>query len=146
MDTAETPSSKADPVGRLPAACSAQTTRPSVPAHGEMASQEQIREGVEAVEEAGGGGTDMGGNPTGEADTGRPGQGGTGQGTNNSTVGDPETTGAAARERTPRQRRHLSTHVRAPVPVATPDAVGPEGAGGEPPGSGRPSDGPPDPS
>jgi hypothetical protein len=74
------------------------SVRPPVPAHGEMASQEQIREAVEAAEEAGGGGTDMGDNPTGEADTGRPGQGGTGQGTNDSTVGDPTTTGAAARD------------------------------------------------
>jgi hypothetical protein len=70
---------------------------PPVPAHGEMASQEQIREAVIAAEEAGGGGTDMGGIPTGEADTGRPGQGGTGQGTDDSTVGSPEVTAEAAR-------------------------------------------------
>ena len=69
---------------------------PPVPAHGEMASQEQIREAVLAAEEAGGGGEDMG--PTGEADTGREGQGGTGQGTNDSAVGTPEDTAAAAEE------------------------------------------------
>src|SRR5688500_5942812 len=48
---------------------------PPVPAHGEMASQEQIREAVLAAEEAGGGGTDMSHTATGEADTGREGQG-----------------------------------------------------------------------
>jgi hypothetical protein len=69
---------------------------PPVPAHGEMASQEQIREAVIAAEEAGGGGEHVG--PTGEADTGREGQGGTGQGTDDSTVGSPETTAAAARD------------------------------------------------
>lgn len=68
-----------------------------VPAHGEMASREQIREAVLAAEEEGGGGTDMGGIPTGEADTGRPGQGGTGQGTDDETVGDPEVTAEAMR-------------------------------------------------
>lgn len=70
---------------------------PPVPAHGEMASQEQIREAVLAAEEAGGGGADTSGIPTGEADTGRPGQGGTGQGTDDSTVGSPEVTAEAAR-------------------------------------------------
>lgn len=71
---------------------------PPVPAHGEMASREQIREAVLAAEEAGGGGTDMTGNPTGEADTGREGQGGTGQGTDDSSIGDPEVTARAMRE------------------------------------------------
>jgi hypothetical protein len=71
---------------------------PPVPAHGEMASREQIREAVLAAEEAGGGGTDMGANPTGEADTGRPGQGGSGQGTDDVSVGDPEITARAARD------------------------------------------------
>ncbi|MCU1369305.1 MAG: hypothetical protein JWO77_499 [Ilumatobacteraceae bacterium] len=70
---------------------------PPVPAHGEMASREQIREAVFAAEEAGGGGTDMSGIPTGEADTGREGQGGTGQGTDDSTIGSPEVTAEAAR-------------------------------------------------
>lgn len=74
------------------------SVRPPVPAHGEMASREQIQEAVRAAEEVGGDGTDMGDNPTGEADTGRPGQGGTGQGTDDSTVGDPEVTATAARE------------------------------------------------
>jgi NADH-quinone oxidoreductase subunit C len=50
-----------------------------VPAHGEVASMDQLQEGDTAVEEAGGGGVDTEGIPTGEADTGRPGQGGTGQ-------------------------------------------------------------------
>lgn len=50
-----------------------------VPAHGEVASMDQLQEGDTAVEEAGGGGVDTTGIPTGEADTGRPGQGGTGQ-------------------------------------------------------------------
>jgi hypothetical protein len=50
-----------------------------VPAHGEVASMGQLQEAEEAVEAAGGGGTDTTGIPTGEADTGRPGQGGTGQ-------------------------------------------------------------------
>jgi hypothetical protein len=68
---------------------------PPVPAHGEMASKKQIREAVLAAEEAGGGGTDMEGIPTGEADTGRAGRGGTGQGTDNSTVGSPEVTAHA---------------------------------------------------
>jgi hypothetical protein len=74
------------------------SVRPPVPAHGEMASQEQIREAVLAAEEAGGGGTDMSGNPTGEADTGRPGQGGAGQGTGDEAVGSPEVTAAAMRD------------------------------------------------
>jgi hypothetical protein len=69
-----------------------------VPAHGEMASQEQLDEGDEAVERAGGGGTDTAGIPTGEADTGRPGQGGSGQGTDDDTVGTPEQTADAATE------------------------------------------------
>lgn len=68
-----------------------------VPAHGEMASREQLREAVLAAEEAGGGGTDTSGVSTGEAETGRPGQGGSGQGTDDSTVGDPEDTAAAMR-------------------------------------------------
>jgi short-subunit dehydrogenase len=67
-----------------------------VPAHGEMASKEQMREAVLAAEEAGGG-TDIGGIPTGEADTGRPGEGGTGEGGNRATEGDPEVTAAAMR-------------------------------------------------
>src|SRR3954462_1106012 len=66
-----------------------------VPAHGEMASQEQLDEGERAVELAGGGGVDTSGIPTGEADTGRPGQGGTGQGTDDETVGAPERTAEA---------------------------------------------------
>jgi hypothetical protein len=70
---------------------------PPVPAHGEMASHEQIREAVLAAEEAGGGGTDMSGNPAGEADTGREGQGGTGQGTDDDAIGSPEVTAHAAR-------------------------------------------------
>lgn len=70
---------------------------PPVPAHGELASKDQIREAVLAAEEEGGG-TDMGGIPTGEADTGRPGQGGSGQGTDDDTVGDPEVTAAAMRQ------------------------------------------------
>lgn len=51
-----------------------------IPAHGEMASQDQLDEGERAAELAGGGGVDTTGIPTGEADTGRPGQGGSGQG------------------------------------------------------------------
>lgn len=70
---------------------------PPVPAHGEMASQAQLDEGDAAVEMAGGGGTDMAGTSTGEAETGRPGQGGTGQGTDESTMGSPEDTARAAR-------------------------------------------------
>src|SRR3954470_21319842 len=66
-----------------------------VPAHGEMASMEQLDEGERAVELAGGGGIDTSGMPTGEADTGRPGQGGTGQGTDDQTVGEPERTAEA---------------------------------------------------
>src|SRR3954463_12865488 len=66
-----------------------------VPAHGEMASQEQLDEGERAVELAGGGGVDTSGIPTGEADTGRPGQGGTGQGTDDEAVGAPERTAEA---------------------------------------------------
>src|SRR3954469_25904497 len=67
-----------------------------VPAHGEMASMEQLDEGERAVEMAGGGGVDTDGLPTGEADTGRPGQGGTGPGTDDQTIGDPEVTAKAA--------------------------------------------------
>src|SRR4051794_17637144 len=66
-----------------------------VPAHGEMASMEQLDEGERAVEEAGGGGVDTSGIPTGEADTGRPGQGGSGQGTDDDTIGEPERTARA---------------------------------------------------
>src|SRR5437588_8856284 len=61
-----------------------------IPAHGEMASAEQLAEGERAVEDAGGGGVDTAGLPTGEADTGRPGQGGTGQGTDDQTINEPE--------------------------------------------------------
>ena len=67
-----------------------------VPAHGEMASHEQLAEGEAAVEVAGGGGTDTSGIPTGEADTGRRGQGGTGQDTDDETIGEPERTARAA--------------------------------------------------
>lgn len=70
--------------------------KPAVPApvaaHGEMASQDQLGLADEAVEAAGGGGTDTTGISTGEADTGRPGQGGTGQGTDDAAVGSPERT------------------------------------------------------
>lgn len=69
-----------------------------VPAHGEMASKEQLDEGERAVEEAGGGGVDTSDIPTGEADTGRPGQGGTGQGTDDQAVGEPERTAQAMEE------------------------------------------------
>lgn len=71
---------------------------PPVPAHGEMASQEQLDEGDRAVEAAGGGGTDTAGIPTGAADTGREGQGGTGQGTDDAAVGSAEITADAMRE------------------------------------------------
>lgn len=73
------------------------SVRAPVPAHGEMASQDQLAEAAEAVEAAGGGGTDVSGIPTGEADTGRPGQGGTGQGTDDEAVGPAEVTAATAR-------------------------------------------------
>ncbi|HRW39361.1 MAG TPA: hypothetical protein P5254_16810 [Aquihabitans sp.] len=71
---------------------------PPVPAHGEVASYEQLAEGDRAVEAAGGGGTDTAGIPTGAADTGREGQGGTGQGTDDAAVGSPERTAEAMRE------------------------------------------------
>ncbi len=67
-----------------------------VPAHGEMASQQQLDEGQRAVAEAGGGGVDAAEVPTGEADTGREGQGGTGQGTDDETIESPEVTAHAA--------------------------------------------------
>jgi hypothetical protein len=70
---------------------------PPVPAHGEMASREQLAEGDAAVEAAGGGGTDTTGIPTGEGDTGSPGQGGTGQGTDDEAIGAPERTAEAMR-------------------------------------------------
>ena len=70
---------------------------PPVPAHGEMASQEQLDEGDRAVEAAGGGGTDTAGIPTGAADTGREGQGGSGQGTADAANGDPEHTAEGMR-------------------------------------------------
>ena len=70
---------------------------PPVPAHGEMASQEQLDEGDRAVEAAGGGGTDTAGIPTGAADTGREGQGGTGQGTDDAPNGPAEQTADAMR-------------------------------------------------
>ena len=69
-----------------------------VDTHGEVASHEQLAEGEKAVEDAGGGGVDTSGIPTGEADSGRPGQGGTGQGTDTAATGPPEETAEAADE------------------------------------------------
>src|SRR3954452_16846138 len=67
-----------------------------VPAHGEMASAEQLAEGERAVEAAGGGGVDTTGVPPGDGDTGRPRQGATGLGTDDETVPGPEGTARAA--------------------------------------------------
>ena len=78
-----------DDIGRKPAVAA------PVPAHGEMASAEQLDEGARAVEMAGGRDMDTAGLSTGEADTGRPGQGGIGLGTEDETIGEPEQTAAA---------------------------------------------------
>ncbi|MCU1498599.1 MAG: hypothetical protein JWM47_2552 [Acidimicrobiales bacterium] len=53
---------------------------PPVPAHGEMASREQIREAVLAAEEAGDGGDGSGSTAAGDGGTDQPEQGATGHG------------------------------------------------------------------